>query len=113
MKFVKIKSTNRTFSGVTGCRYHNLPKIPSNGKAPAYMFLARNIYNLIKSPEQKRIILAPTILIDTIYQDIQEYQKKVSTSSKRKASSKKNTCNLQSIPQESISTCTASTRPYP
>lgn len=55
-----------------------------NEKAPCYMYLARNIWNIIKSPEQKRIILAPTILIDTIYQDIQEYQRKYQPRQKEK-----------------------------
>lgn len=55
-----------------------------NDKAPCYMYLARNIWALLKSPEQKRIIIAPTILIDTIYQDIQEYQRKYNPRHKEK-----------------------------
>jgi hypothetical protein len=60
-----------------------------NDKAPCYMYLARNIWALLKSPEQKRIILAPTILIDTIYQDIQEYQRKYQPRQKEKQVVKK------------------------
>lgn len=60
-----------------------------NDKAPCYMYLARNIWALLKSSEQKRVILAPTILIDTIYQDIQEYQKKYQPRQKEKQVVKK------------------------
>ena len=61
-----------------------LERLYIGDKAPAYMYLARNIWNSIESPEQKRIVLAPTILIDTIYQDIQEYQRKYQPRQKEK-----------------------------
>ena len=66
-----------------------LERLYIGDKAPAYMYLARNIWNSIESPEQKRIILAPTILIDTIYQDIQEYQSKYQPRQKEKQVVKK------------------------
>lgn len=45
-------------------------------KAPAYMYLAPNIWAQFKEPMHKRIILAPTIIMDVCYQDMQKYRDK-------------------------------------
>lgn len=53
-------------------------------KAPAYMYLAPNIWKKLKDPSQKRIILAPTIIMDVCFQDIQAYKDKYNPKQKEK-----------------------------
>lgn len=53
-------------------------------KAPAYMYLAPNIWCQFKDPMQKRIILAPTIIMDVCYQDMQKYRDKYKPRQKEK-----------------------------
>lgn len=53
-------------------------------KAPAYMYLAPNIWCQFKDPMQKRIILAPTIIMDVCYQDMLEYARRYKPKQKEK-----------------------------
>lgn len=53
-------------------------------KAPAYMYLAPNIWRQFKDPMQKRIILAPTIIMDVCYQDMLKYKEKYKPKQKEK-----------------------------
>ena len=48
------------------------------------MYLAPNIWSQFKDPMQKRIILAPTIIMDVCYQDMQKYRDKYNPRQKEK-----------------------------
>lgn len=53
-------------------------------KAPAYMYLAPNIWAKFTDPMHKRIILAPTIIMDVCYQDMLKYREKYKPKQKEK-----------------------------
>ena len=53
-------------------------------KAPCYMYLAPNTWAQFKEPMQKRIVLAPAVIMDVCYQDMQEYKKKYNPRFKEK-----------------------------
>ena len=61
-----------------------LERLYIGDKAPAYMYLAPNIWCQFKDPMQKRIILAPTIIMDVCYQDMLEYARRYKPKQKEK-----------------------------
>ena len=84
-----------------------LERLYIGDKAPAYMYLAPNIWCQFKDPMQKRIILAPTIIMDVCYQDMLEYARRYKPKQKEKTISKHYHQCLQSISQKSIRHCSA------